>query len=550
MGPCLQLYPSLDPAVLATMVYGAADQAQVTRWENESRNREEEVRAEGIRRREEERIRRLDPKERELEEKLKEFKKRKEELEEKMSRREEELEHYKRELDKREGEMREYSAITKEERDGMSLEKGEEEGVRKLSPREKEWEEKQKEFNKRQQEEEERIQRKREDLEAYERKLEKEARRIKEAKEKIISQPSTTLRSQTKPAISQKPPQEEREQGESSTEEREIDMEQESLGATFKAPLMHIGETVVHIPLPLGTLSKIKELCPSPKKSPREAGAFLAKYSAGTSLDKEDIAGILSIVDPDSPEGHPVDALWTAHIEEDKDWVSFWKGMGNHWSAIYKGSSALQELVLAKQGPKEKFYEFCTRVYGLWKAVDNANPQLFTTTIMAGGDTKVTQLLKFTNPKWAEQPPDEFMKDARSRETSGVFEQKGGIFPSLTPTQTLPTGGTPPTHIMTMQPYPPMQSYPPNQGYPPDQGCFNCGELGHWKSQCPYRIRTNAQRGRGRNLNTGPRRLQDIRYPHPPQPQPPQPQPQYQPQPNRPPPRIPMQWPSARRTPQ
>ncbi|XP_077309925.1 uncharacterized protein LOC143929823 [Lithobates pipiens] len=325
-------------------------------------------------------------------------------------------------------------------------------------------------------------------------KYKKKEEMLKEAQDRIIALPPTTTRSHTKetpiPKTEESGPISKK--GTLSIEE---ETEKEVVGASFKAPLMTIGDTEVHIPLPLGTLSKIKELCPNPKKYPRDAGTFLAKYSAGTGLDKDDIKGILSIVDPDSPEEAPVDDLWATHIQINKDWISFWKGMGGHWSKLYKGSSALQELILAKQGPKEKFYDYCTRVYSLWKAVDRATPQLFTTTIMSGGDPKVTQLLKFTNPKWAEQAPDEFMKDARSRETSGVFEQKGGIFPSLTQTQTLvtPETSSSPPHLMTMQPY------------PPDQGCFNCGEQGHWKSQCPYRQRVSYPRGRGRGYNAANR---------------------------------------------
>ncbi|XP_077350098.1 uncharacterized protein LOC143998420 [Lithobates pipiens] len=405
-----------------------------------------------------------------------------------------------------------------------------------------------------QREAEDRWEKQRMELETYQKDLEKKEKELKETKAKIINKPSTTTRSQTKSKI--KTPKEEKTdpapipQVDTDPEERTASSDEDensedgAQSASLKAPLMHIGNTQVHIPLPLGTLSKIKELCPNPRKNPREAGAFLAKYSAGTSLDKEDIKGILSIVDPESPEDAPIDTLWTDHVQTRQDWVSFWKGMGNHWSTLYKGSSALQELILAKQGPKEKFFDFCTRVYSLWKAVDNATPQLFTTTVMSGGDAKVTQLLKFTNPKWTDQSPDEFMKDTRSRETSGVFEQKGGIFPSLAQAQTLVPDQTTPSQLMVMQPY------------PPDQGCFNCGEQGHWKSQCPYR--TGQRRGRGRgfypqNRSTRPHYPPNQGHRQIPPYYPQQPAVQHEASarpPNPPPsqntPRIPMQWPSSR----
>ncbi|XP_077334141.1 uncharacterized protein LOC143975555 [Lithobates pipiens] len=527
-GSYLQLYPSLDPVVLAAIAHTTATPQQVAQWEQISRGREEEGRQKEVTGQEEV----GSPKKQELEAKIKEFEEKKTEEEERIGKRRTELETLMEDLKQKEIVLNEAEKVQVDRK--IELERYQ-----------KDLEEREKEFQEGREREEQRMEDLKKELEKIKRQLGKKEEMLKEAQDRIIALPPTTTRSHTKetpiPKTEESGPISKK--GTSSIEE---ETEKEAVGASFKAPLMTIGDTEVHIPLPLGTLSKIKELCPNPKKYPRDAGIFLAKYSAGTGLDKDDIKGILSIVDPDSPEVAPVDDLWTTHIQTDKDWISFWKGMGGHWSKLYKGSSALQELILAKQEPKEKFYDYCNRVYSLWKAVDGATQQLFTTTIMSGGDPKVTQLLKFTNPKWAEQAPDEFIKDARSREISGVFEQKGGIFPSLTQTQTLvtPETSSSPPHLMTMQPY------------PPDQGCFNCGEQGHWKSQCPYRQRVSYPRGRGRGYNAAnrPPPPHITRYPqYPPPPQTPSQnhalaQPPYTPTSNRPPPRIPMQWPSTRQT--
>ncbi|XP_040287804.1 uncharacterized protein LOC121001011 [Bufo bufo] len=71
-------------------------------------------------------------------------------------------------------------------------------------------------------------------------------------------------------------------------------------GTQLRLPMITVGSTEVHIPLPLGLMKELKDMCPNPKKDPRAAAMFLQKYTAGSHLTMEDIQIILSAIDPDT----------------------------------------------------------------------------------------------------------------------------------------------------------------------------------------------------------------------------------------------------------
>lgn len=313
---------------------------------------------------------------------------------------------------------------------------------------------------------------------------------------------------------------------------------------SLSCPTISIGETTIHVPLPLGQIQKIKDLCPVPKRYPREACGFLQKYCTGASLDGEDLKGLVDILDPDPASDLNIKDLYKTHIATGGgNWEAFWAAVCKHWCSTYKGQNALQELVMAKQESKEKFFDFCIRVHKLFKNTDGAGDTVFMTTIMTGGDPKITQFLKLVTPNWMSLKAEEFMKENRLRDIAGVFTQKGGTFYQDE------LGAD----IMTPQ------------IIPPDQACFNCGQYGHWKSQCPMRRglqkrQESRQRGRGQGYPHGPQQSKNQsyqpRYPEsPPVPNPHQRS--YRPMrtPNTssfptPRPHIPMSWPANNQNPQ
>lgn len=68
-----------------------------------------------------------------------------------------------------------------------------------------------------------------------------------------------------------------------------ISPQREDKGSTHQSyPMITVGNTEVHIPLPLGLMKELKDMCPNPKKDPRAAAMFLQKYTAGSLLTMDE----------------------------------------------------------------------------------------------------------------------------------------------------------------------------------------------------------------------------------------------------------------------
>ncbi|XP_044124823.1 uncharacterized protein LOC122919704 [Bufo gargarizans] len=303
-------------------------------------------------------------------------------------------------------------------------------------------------------------------------------------------------------------------------------------GTQLQFPMITVGDTEVHIPLPLGLMKELKDMCPNPKKDPRAAAMFLQKYTAGSQLTMEDIQIILSAIDPDTGSQIDTDEIKKASEKEVRDagqevgrpnvWKKFWDKIGVEWMKRYKGDSGLHTMLNTKQEPKEDFYSFCKRLLDLYSSTGMNAPELFKTTCMNNGDPKTTQLIKLVNNEWLTQTVTEFMDDIAKRSASGVFNQKGGVFPLLMQQdiqqESILSGGE--SNYMMMSGFfrgrdnrrgprsRGQANYPGRVERNQKQGCFICGSLGHWRRECP-KVRDEDRKGyRGRGASDyrgGPR---------------------------------------------
>lgn len=132
---------------------------------------------------------------------------------------------------------------------------------------------------------------------------------------------------------------------------------------------------------------------------------------------------------------------------------------------------------------------------------------------MNNGDPKAARIIKLVNTEWSKQTAKAFLEDIKLRASSGVFNTKGGVF-TQNPVPYLPESNT-------MCPALPMPTYAyrnsnPNSNYnnqptPYNQGCFNCGDMSHWKSDCPQRRGYRSRRG-GYQHNRGGRWRRDTQF--------------------------------------
>lgn len=83
------------------------------------------------------------------------------------------------------------------------------------------------------------------------------------------------------------------------------------LGLSGKYPLITMGTTEIQVPLPLGTIKDIRDLCPKPQKHPTEAALFLERHCTGCRMSEEDCQIIIQAVDPDPITSSDVSTLFS-----------------------------------------------------------------------------------------------------------------------------------------------------------------------------------------------------------------------------------------------
>lgn len=277
-------------------------------------------------------------------------------------------------------------------------------------------------------------------------------------------------------------------------------------------PFLIVGDVMVIKCIDIVDIDRIVKHCPKPSTSALGAIAYLKKACKGRNYTQEDIRIIIdSLVGTTSPwdwtKVPTIDVLEAPTTKAEAYSLNTLEGRNLMWEELEKemkrvfiNKSSLPTAVACKQKSSESVLEFWKRFQEVWTQDAGLNTQdgmhsLLIQTYLSNLAPKYALVVRQQISDWATSSMTDFQKKLTEKDAAGCFD-----IPKQTPA---------PIHYQ--------DNFPGNQrgnfykkrgqdrggyrggyrgrGQPqrgdfqqrqPKPGCFNCGDPGHWKAQCPW----------------------------------------------------------------
>lgn len=330
---------------------------------------------------------------------------------------------------------------------------------------------------------------------------------------------------------------------ESPAEEDDTDVGKSSQ-ASGQYPYLIMGDQMILKPLDFGELTDIIAKAPKPQVNPTACINFLKRACKGRQYTQDDmkllIEGLLNYdnesawkwenVPTISNVQPPGTAASEYRLNTEEGQTAMWKELEDEMKKVFSDRSSLPTAVACKQKGKEEVVEFLKRFTKVWKeeaglSTEGPMGKLFVQTFINGLKHEFGLMVKQMVSDWPSSDVKTFTTKVIEKDAAGCFDVKG-VAPLL--------------YQEGLQKCNPMQARPQgnNRGgkrwggsgrgrLPPsrqggqDEGtrrthCFNCGQEGHWKNQCPYPPKTANHPQFQQAQNTqGPPSQAAVRYPLP-----------------------------------